>query len=73
MGLCGAYLPSRPPFEQGRTDEGIFDLAVPEFAWWPVAFAEALPGVAGGGNWLGRSGAEPVHKVQAEGNHKNFG
>ena len=82
VGSCGAYLPSKPPLGQVRTDGWSFDLAVPEFARRPAALAEASPravparganACAARGNGRGRPGGTPVRGVQAEGNHKTFG
>ena len=42
VGSYGAYPPSKPPLGRIRTDDGSLDLATPEFAERPVAFAEAL-------------------------------
>ena len=41
IGPCGAYSPSKAPFDKRRNYAGRFDLVASEFAPWPVASAEA--------------------------------
>ena len=69
---CGAYTPSEPPLRQIRTDGGSFDLAVSEFAWRPVAFAEASPRAAPAAVGVVDMGLHPCMACRLGGNHKRL-